>query len=96
MNNRLPYGPGSYPCPECGASTSVKDSRPSDALGARAIRRRRVCRGAEPHRFTTFEITEDVIRPRQHMPALLERARLAAGDLVDILRKAGDRHDAET
>lgn len=38
-------------CPDCGAETDVKDSRPAN--NNRAIRRRRLCpRG---HRFTTYE-----------------------------------------
>lgn len=44
----------SYPCPVCGASTQVKDSRHNNAGG---IRRRRQCMSDKcDKRFTTHEI----------------------------------------
>ena len=42
-----------FPCPNCGAKTGVRDSRPS--IEIYGIRRRRRCFACE-HRFTTMEV----------------------------------------
>lgn len=46
-------------CPECGADTEVKDSRPT---GSGAIKRRRWCK--QGHRYTTLETPLGSERPR--------------------------------
>ena len=86
MNNRVPYGPGSWPCPSCGAHSEVRDSRPSDALGVHAICRRRHC--SNGHRFTTFEISqEDVEVLRGPDPKMMDRAKRAVTELADFFKQ---------
>lgn len=88
---------GSFPCPDCGAKTGVKDSRPS--LRANGIRRRRKCEGCEK-RFTTLEIVREderwqspqVVATRETVAALLEVVKRLQAQL-DSVPYLGDWDD---
>ncbi len=88
MNKRKPFGPGSYPCPACGAATRVTDSRPTDSLGTHAIRRRRHCEADGSHRFTTFEVSERELPGGKAAGEVLGAARRIVGELARVLAKA--------
>jgi transcriptional regulator NrdR family protein len=74
---------GNFPCPACGAPTSVRDSRPSPRLG---VRRRRWCAndgcGAK---FTTMEVIWD---GEEHARATgKEQVEWAFKQLAEMLRR---------
>lgn len=51
-------GERSYICPKCSAPLKVVDSRPTVFMGEKTVIRRRCCTVC-PHRFTTYEISEN-------------------------------------
>lgn len=76
-------GERAFGCPKCEKPLRVVDSRPSTFMGARAIRRRRVC--VCGHRFTTFEIPADIMR--QRVEELATTADASAASLNEALQK---------
>lgn len=76
-------GERAFGCPMCDQPLRVIDSRPSTFMGARAIRRRRVCICG--HRFTTFEIPADIMRKR--VEELATFADQSAASLSEALQK---------
>jgi transcriptional regulator NrdR family protein len=84
------------PCPHCGSDTSVHDSRRTEFLGMRTIRRRRACKGKRCRfRITTVEI---IVTTSAHVPDLrrhLEngiRASQAALAILAQLPSKGESH----
>jgi hypothetical protein len=65
MNTQQRQTPN-YPCPKCGGTSIVKDSRPAGLGGASAVRRRRLCLACK-HRWTTWETGIGGGRLEQHM-----------------------------
>ena len=74
---------GGIPCPECGSSSGVTDSRPVAAMpiiGKPAIRRRRACMKCD-HRWTTYETAEsDLSRIKREAAKQLIAAALGQID----------------
>jgi transcriptional regulator NrdR family protein len=75
MSNPPLEGPRAYLCPKCPSKEplGVIDSRPAMFMGEPSIRRRRCCYTCN-HRFTTFEVTEEVAENRLRRSEQLERA----------------------
>jgi len=69
--------PSATPCPACGANrNSVTDSRASRGT----VRRRRYCDNCN-HRWTTYEVSEEVIRSVLKVARTSREIREAAGRL---------------
>ena len=77
-------------CPNCGAPTDVKGSRPTLNYGFTSTRRRRHCTSCE-HRFTTIEINVNSYERLTGIPARLNVVRASLNALLDhINRIKGD------
>lgn len=78
--------PTGYPCPTCGQSMEVIDSRRSDD----AIRRRRICRGCRL-RLTTYERPEQIAATHDDLMAALPELERAAGVIRRLMATARTR-----
>jgi len=75
------------PCPACGSTrTQTKDSRPDKLFGLTTRKRRKAC--ACGHRFSTYEISDAVLRSME--------ARLDRAEATDELFAAVAGLDTET
>ena len=73
----------SFPCPQCGGISSVKDSRPSNIGGASSVRRRRVCLECKA-RWTTWENTLGGGRLEQRMNTAARAVQVAIAALQNV------------
>lgn len=73
----------SYVCPLCSGKTLVVDSRPTDKLGFRAVRRRRCCQQCA-HRFGTIEINAaELDRIEAVLHGLSKRVRIGISRVMN-------------
>lgn len=72
-----------YPCPQCGGSSMVKDSRPAGLGGSSAVRRRRMCLACG-WRWTTWETSLGGGRLEQHMGSAARAIHAAIGALENL------------
>lgn len=81
-------GSGSFVCPQCGSGTGVVDSRTGTAG---TVRRRRVCGGAEQHRFTTYELAINGVPPAlgpDQVGALIEAIDILLAPVLAAVARA--------
>jgi len=80
---------GNFPCPQCRCDTSVIDSRPSSFRENHAVRRRRACTKCD-HRFTTHELSTDVLKAK---PSFGEEVLKMTIDYLETMRNLVRNHD---
>ena len=75
------YDMHSPPCPQCsGTDARVKDTRPSSGV----TRRRRVCPDCD-HRWTTYEVSEQLFSTLRARQGVIRLTREAVNELLHLL-----------